>query len=101
MALTTEQLATIKTKVETDKILPIKAIRELFPDEVQFDVRKQLFEEYDREELLTHSRVIPTTLTNEEKITRIDRQLLEIDNRLAQVEKRKAKLLAEKAELEA
>ena len=94
MALTTEQLLTIKTKIETDKVIPMKAIRELFPDENNSEVRKQLFGAYDRQELLAHSYVAPTPKTKEQKLAIIERNL-------SNVEKRKAKLLEEKVTTEA
>ena len=94
MALTAEQLLTIKTKVETDKVRPIQAIRELFPDENFQEVRKQLFETYDRQELLSNvTPPAPVELPPEEKISRIDQQL-------ARMEERKARLLQEKTDLQ-
>jgi DNA-binding transcriptional MerR regulator len=98
MALTTEQLETIKTKIETDKVRPIKAIRELFPEEPFHEVRQQLFEAYDRQELLSHftppERPAPVEPTKEEKLERVNRQL-------EMMEQRKARLLKEKTDLEA
>jgi len=96
MALTAEQLETIKTKIETDKVRPVKAIRELFPEEPAHEVRKQLFEAYDRQELLSHfasTQPAPVEPTTEEKIASVEAQL-------ARVAQRKAKLEAEKLELE-
>lgn len=94
MTLTTEQLLTIKTKIEIDKIIPMRAIRELFPDENFQEVRKQLFESYDRQELLANSRGEVVELTTEEKLARTEQQI-------ARIEQRKAILLQEKTDLEA
>ena len=94
MALTDAQLLTIKTKIETDKILPRKAIKELFPDEKPFEVRQQLFVKYDAAELRSHTKVEATPLTKEEKLARNAQQLI-------RMEERKAKLEAEKTALEA
>ena len=96
MALTTQELQSIKDKIEADEIRPIKAIRELFPEGDFPAIRKQLFETFDRGELLAAST--PATppvqeLTVEEKVARVDQQL-------ERVNARKAKLEAEKAELE-
>jgi hypothetical protein len=102
MALTAEQLLSIKTKVETDKIRPIQAITELFPNENAEQIRQQLFQAYDRRELLSHVKQNRTpegqsqpanNQTSEQKLQRIN-------NQLAQIEQRKAKLLQEKAALE-
>jgi hypothetical protein len=95
MALTAEQLATIKTKIETDKVRPMQAIRELFPEEPFHQVRKQLFEAYDRQELLSHfTPPAPVEPTKEEKLARVNRQL-------EMMERRKERLQQEKADLEA
>jgi hypothetical protein len=94
MALTNEELESIKTKIETDKVRPIKAIRDLFPDENLPEVRNQLFELYDRAELLEHSRPEPLPEpTKEEKIARLEQQI-------ARIEQRKARLQQEKTDLE-
>lgn len=95
MTLTVEQLETIKVKIETDKILPIKAIRELFPDGDVNAIRKQLFSMYDIKELRSHftppSESEPST---EEKLAQINQQL-------QYIEQRKANLLQQKVALEA
>jgi alanine racemase len=97
MALTAEQLLSIKTKVETDKIRPIQAITELFPNENAEQVRQQLFQTYDRQELLSHfmsaNQPQVPQITAEQKLQRVNQQL-------EQIEQRKARLLQEKAALE-
>ena len=94
MALTDEQLATIKTKIETDKVRPRLAIKELFPDEELGAVRKQLFAKYSRSELIAFSQPEPNEITKEQKIDAVN-------NRIATLEKRKASLLEKKTKLEA
>jgi hypothetical protein len=97
MALTTEQLEAIKTKIETDKVRPIRAIRELHPDGNFQEIRQQLFETYDRQELLSHLPE-PTPapeLTKEEKIARVDQQLARIEQRKARLEQQKTDLQGE------
>ena len=92
MALTDEQIESIKTKIETDKIRPIEAIKELFPQENIGDVRNQLFQKHSRHSLVSNLRT-PTTKTKAEKLENID-------NRIANLDQKKAKLLEEKAKLE-
>jgi len=94
MALTTEELLTIKTKIETDKVRPMQAIRELFPNENFQEVRQQLFGTYDRQELLSNfTPPAPVEPTPEEKLARVNRQL-------EMIEQRKARLVQEKTDLE-
>jgi hypothetical protein len=94
MALTADQLLAIKTKIETDKVRPMQAIRELHPDGNLQEIRQQLFETYDRQELLSNfTPPAPVEPTPEEKLARVNRQL-------EMVEQRKTRLLQEKAELE-
>jgi hypothetical protein len=93
MALTQEQLEEIKTKIETDKVRPIKAIRELHPDGDFGEIRQQLFGAYDRQELLSNFvPPAPVEPTTEEKLARIEQQL-------SRIEERKARLLQDKTDL--
>jgi hypothetical protein len=93
--LTNKQLEEIKKKIEDDKILPVRAIKELHPDGNVPDIRKQLFEVYDANELRSHSNsnIEVLELTKEEKISNVERQL-------ANMEKRKQRLLKKKEDLE-
>ena len=97
--LTTEQLEEIKLKIETDKVLPMFAIRELHPEGDRQAIREQLFEAFDVNELRSHHRNAqptppePVELTKEEKIAQVEQNL-------ARVEARKARLQQEKADLE-
>jgi len=93
MALTAEQLETIKTKIETDKVRPMKAIMELFPSENYREIRKQLFETYNRKELLGYSAPPPALEpTKEEKISRLEEQLKIMNRRKARLEQQKIDL---------
>jgi hypothetical protein len=95
MQLTDEKLAEIKAKIETDKVRPIRVIRELYPDADFQEIRKQLFDKYGAQELLSHmpQPEPPPEPTTEEKIAQIDEQL-------ARMEQRKARLLEEKVKLQ-
>jgi hypothetical protein len=93
MALTVEQLEAIKTKIETDKVRPVKAIRQLHPEEKMHEIRKQLFETYDRQELLSHfTPPAPVEPTKEEKLSRVTKQLEMIEQRKARLEQEKSDL---------
>jgi len=95
MALTVEQLAEIKTKVETDKVRPIDAIRALHPQGNFMEIREQLFKAYNPQELLSHvAQPAPVVLTKEQKLERVNQQL-------QMMEQRKLKLQQEKTALEA
>ena len=98
MALTDEQLEQIKDKMVADQCRPLKAIKELFPDENAKEVRQQLFDKYGRTELLElvgfnvpePTPVIPET--PEQELTRINKKLERIEQRKTQLETRKSEL---------
>jgi hypothetical protein len=94
MALTAEQLETIKTKIKTESVPPKKVIRDLFPNEDWVAVRKQLFDAYDKNDLISKGNQKNRGISKEERLARAEKQL-------ARIEKRKATLLEEKAKLEA
>ena len=56
MTLTDEQLEAIKTKIETENVPPIRAIKELHPDEDAKALRDQLFGKYDKKKLRSFSK---------------------------------------------
>jgi ribosomal protein L14E/L6E/L27E len=97
MALTNEQLEAIKTKIETDKIHPVKAIKELHSDENFKEIRTQLFEAYDRATLMQNTNFGRNfkNLTAEQKaerLTRLEKQISQLETRKARLEEQKAKL---------
>ena len=96
MALTSAQLEEIKIKVETDKVRPMKAIKDLHPDGKLGEIRKQLFETYPRQELLTH--FVPANkqnLTKEQKIAKLNQQLENMEQRKVRLQQEKGKLESE------
>ena len=56
MKLTDKQLGDLKNKIETEKVLPMKAINELYPKEDAKAIREQLFSKYDKKELRAFSK---------------------------------------------
>lgn len=92
MTLTDQQLDEIKAKIEADKIRPIRAIRELHPDEDQADLIKQLFQKFPRKDLLElggfdQVQAEPTPeLTKEEQLAQIDKRIAKMQVRRKQIE---------------
>ncbi len=56
MKLTAEQLEAIKLKIETEKILPMQAIKVMYLDVIARRISRQLFNKYDKEELRSHAK---------------------------------------------
>lgn len=96
MTLTSEQLTALKDKILAEKIYPIQAIKQLYATEDINDLRTQLFAVYPRETLIQNEKnneVSSLPLTKEERIKKIDEQLIEL-------EQKKQRLINNKTQIE-